>query len=264
MYDAVSKPILTYAAPVCWKKVEMKSTQAKLSKLQRLACVGITGAMRTTPTAALEVLLDLLPLHIVIKKEALLFTARLVSGDSVGDKKNNWDNERPKPRKGSHIWYTDGLKTDGHGAGVYGIQPRLLLFTSMGQGNSVFQAEVHAIELCLRQYVESGATKKHIYIHSDSRAALLALKAHEVTSKLMWDCLQLLILIASRHRVYLIWVPGHSGVMGNEAADILPRKGAAQRFIGPEPFTGLPWSSVIRNYYISMQNEAQQYWTNME
>lgn len=88
MYDAISKPILTYAAPVWWKKAEVKSTQAKLSKLQRLACVGITGAMRTAPTAALEVLLDLPPLHIVIKKEALLFTARLISGDSVEDKKH--------------------------------------------------------------------------------------------------------------------------------------------------------------------------------
>ncbi|XP_049304030.1 uncharacterized protein LOC125776332 [Bactrocera dorsalis] len=42
----------------------------RLSRLQRLACVCMTGAMRTCPTAALEVLLELTPLHIVIGQVA--------------------------------------------------------------------------------------------------------------------------------------------------------------------------------------------------
>jgi hypothetical protein len=40
----------------------------KLSKLQRSACLAITGAMLTIPTAATEVLLGL-PLHLMTEAE---------------------------------------------------------------------------------------------------------------------------------------------------------------------------------------------------
>jgi hypothetical protein len=42
----------------------METSQAELSKLQRMACLGITGAMRMAPTAAMEILLGLPPLHL--------------------------------------------------------------------------------------------------------------------------------------------------------------------------------------------------------
>ena len=41
----------------------------KLSKLQRSACLAITGAMKTIPTAATEVLLGLPPLHLMTEAE---------------------------------------------------------------------------------------------------------------------------------------------------------------------------------------------------
>jgi hypothetical protein len=42
----------------------------ELSKMQRLVCLAITGAMKTTPTAAMEVLLGLPFLHVMIEAEA--------------------------------------------------------------------------------------------------------------------------------------------------------------------------------------------------
>jgi hypothetical protein len=44
---------------------------AKLSNLQRLAHLGIAEAKKTTPTAAVEVFLGLLPLHLKTQNEAL-------------------------------------------------------------------------------------------------------------------------------------------------------------------------------------------------
>jgi hypothetical protein len=41
-----------------------------LLKLHRLACLAIMGATKTTPTAAMEVLLGLPPLHVAIEAEA--------------------------------------------------------------------------------------------------------------------------------------------------------------------------------------------------
>jgi hypothetical protein len=57
IYTVVVRPIVTYAATVWWPTFKLKTSQAELSKLQRLACLGITGAMKTTLTAAVEVLL---------------------------------------------------------------------------------------------------------------------------------------------------------------------------------------------------------------
>jgi len=42
----------------------------ELTKLQRTACIGITGAFRTTPTSALEVATCLTPLPLWIDGEA--------------------------------------------------------------------------------------------------------------------------------------------------------------------------------------------------
>jgi len=48
----------------------MASTKIKLSKVQRFACLGIMGALRTTPTGGMEVLVGLPPLDLVIQGEA--------------------------------------------------------------------------------------------------------------------------------------------------------------------------------------------------
>jgi len=50
-----------------------------LSRVQRLACLAITGAIRTLPTAALEVITGLLPLDIHIKLVAMTTSYRINS-----------------------------------------------------------------------------------------------------------------------------------------------------------------------------------------
>jgi len=84
------RSIVTYATTVWWPRVEYKTSRAKLSKLQRLACLGITGAIRMAPTAAIEVLLGLPPLHLKMEAEAQVGIYRLSC------------NEQWKPRS---IWY---------------------------------------------------------------------------------------------------------------------------------------------------------------
>ncbi|XP_069964799.1 uncharacterized protein [Bactrocera oleae] len=75
----IVRPIVTYEAVAWASKATQTSIGLQLSKLQRLACVCVTGAMRTCPTVALEVMLELPPLHLVINQTAkhtmLLMTA---------------------------------------------------------------------------------------------------------------------------------------------------------------------------------------------
>ncbi|KAJ8918239.1 hypothetical protein NQ315_014109 [Exocentrus adspersus] len=74
-----------------------------------------------------------------------------------------------------------------------------------------------------------------INILTDSQAALKGLRNHKVTSRLLWECWKELSDLARHKRVVLLWVPGHSGIKGNEKADELVRKGLSASYIGPEP-----------------------------
>ena len=65
---------------------------------------------------------------------------------------------------------------------------------------------------------------KIIYIFTDNEAVILALEAYHTTSELVWECKQLLLRLGSTNNVTLAWVPGHSGVEGNELADELAKK----------------------------------------
>jgi hypothetical protein len=73
----VLRPIITYAAMTWWLRLKYKTSQAKLSKLQRLACPGITRAMRMAPIATIEVLLGFPPLHLKMEAEAWVGIYRL-------------------------------------------------------------------------------------------------------------------------------------------------------------------------------------------
>ena len=77
MYTAIVRPMITYAGFIWFKEAEKISFRLKLNKLQRLACILISGAMRSTPTVALEALLGLPPLHLCMKSEAKIINYKL-------------------------------------------------------------------------------------------------------------------------------------------------------------------------------------------
>lgn len=70
IYSAIVRPKISYASLVWWPKTNEVTAQKKLAKLQRLACISMTGAMKSTPSVALDALLNILPLHQFIKLQA--------------------------------------------------------------------------------------------------------------------------------------------------------------------------------------------------
>lgn len=289
MYTAVIRPLITYAALVWWPRTTLASAKQRLGQLQRLACLGVTGAMRTAPTTALEALLGLVPLHLMIEAEARRAAYRLKCGGqwttaggmlghtrvlsntaethvtlsmrsdrkvpsfsfntpytTVLPSREDWNTRghgllTPK----GLVWFTDGSRTrDGSGAGVYGESPRVRLSFPLGRYATVFQAEVFAILACAYENLERGFTNKHIYICSDSQAALLALKSFRVSSELVSECRAALTRLCMQNSVKLLWVPGHSNIDGNEEADQLARQGSNGDPPGPEPILGIPYCNV--------------------
>ena len=81
IFTAIIRPILAYAAVIWINATNSRTLVAMLQKVQRLACITITSAFPSTPTAALETLLQIPPIDVFLKGEAYMATYRLERGD---------------------------------------------------------------------------------------------------------------------------------------------------------------------------------------
>jgi hypothetical protein len=68
---SIIRPFIIFAFLVWWPGCQKASTKKKLSTAKGLACFGITGAMHTTTTNAVEALICLPPLELVVQREAM-------------------------------------------------------------------------------------------------------------------------------------------------------------------------------------------------
>ena len=77
LFTGIIRPKLTYASLVWGHTLTQESKRKKLRRLNRLAAITITPVRRSTPTLGLEVIYDLMPLDLFIKKTALASKHRL-------------------------------------------------------------------------------------------------------------------------------------------------------------------------------------------
>lgn len=54
LVTAMVRPVLTYGAIVWWPQILVQTAATKLASVQRLACLGIRGALCSTPGATLD------------------------------------------------------------------------------------------------------------------------------------------------------------------------------------------------------------------
>ena len=69
-----------YAAVIWWPGTTYKTVSRQLEHLQRLACLYISGAVRTTASAALEIVVGITPLPVHVMQEAMAACNRLELG----------------------------------------------------------------------------------------------------------------------------------------------------------------------------------------
>jgi hypothetical protein len=103
---------------VWWSRVRYNVSRTEFSKLLRLACLAKTGTIKTTPIGAMEVLLRLLPLHIISERETQTGIYRLICNQMWRHKSTNGRTGSTQTTIGL-VWYTEGFKTNkGTGAVV--------------------------------------------------------------------------------------------------------------------------------------------------
>ena len=219
-----------------------------------MACLAITGAAISAPTATVKVLLNLTPLDLLIVAEARMALYMLhilkqpaalknsgrvaiqlekcgwpYSGYAVGlhysslstfqnlhcHYRLGWRNKDPLFPEDALIWFTNGSRTNsGTGSGIFGLRSNRSFSFPLGKFAKVFQTEIYAILQCACENIRRAYKNKRILVFSDSQAALKALGRPKVTSGLVAECLDALFALASMNEVTLIWVPRHHGILG--------------------------------------------------
>ncbi|RVE41603.1 hypothetical protein evm_013751 [Chilo suppressalis] len=300
LYTTIIRPIISYAAVVWWTKTIQVTTINKLRRLQRRACCAITGCMKTTPTSALETILNVRPLHLFIQQEAACTATRLsmlghwrdnnsphtsiladihrhfpyfaavndlIPKTYVFDKKYKIQLYEDTPDRCLHKElrvYTDGSKTNcGTGSGVFSEDLNIHISTALGAYNTVFQAECVGIIRAAEAIECRGVRGKHIRILSDSASVLQALDNNIMTSGLIYECHSKLTNIANDNRLTLQWIKGHSGSRGNDAADCLAREGSSRTAIGPEPIIPIPYRQLRTWIRERSQRQHDDYWSKL-
>ncbi|XP_063993670.1 uncharacterized protein LOC135171212 [Diachasmimorpha longicaudata] len=190
------------AAVVGWTALNKACHRKAVDRVGRLAMLGITGALRTTPSSALEALLFMQPPHLIIRDEAtksatrlrlqgtwkearagrarVISEARELQGLLSRGKYAHW-----APPQGL-VWYTDGSGvSERAGAKVWSQGPAIAIAIRLESHATVLQTELAAQRTCARMILERGDKGKKIVIYSDSRRALRAILKYECCSKLV-------------------------------------------------------------------------------
>ena len=107
-------------------------------------------------------------------------------------------------------------------------------------------AEQEAIDIYItditNSFDTSPETKSNVVIFTDSISALQALMNEQDTSKETSKLALNLNNLMIKHQIDVVlqWIPGHSGINGNERADTLAKQGANL----PQPDVPVPYDTA--------------------
>ena len=116
--------------------------------------------------------------------------------------------------------------------------------------NSVFQAEIYAIDRSSQLLREMGT--ENVTIFSDSMSGLHALAGIQTKSKVVKNCIENLNKLGETCHIELKWVKGHASHTGNEIADFLAKIGSTNELnkVDLPPPKGIAAKKIFDAMYI--------------
>ncbi|GBN23027.1 hypothetical protein AVEN_30138-1 [Araneus ventricosus] len=245
LYKTVTERTLCHGE-AAWGHNMASRLQKKLDSIQRLLLLYITDAYTTPPTAGLQVVTGLQPLHLQIQQEATY--ARVARARSSSNFFTVIFSPTDYERKSSGIHihppnfllhnqisfaenhidsvakaiYTDGSKTDEGTGSAYCILENYGIIASwqgkLDRNNSVFQAEILTIRMAIKA---ASSLHRPIKIWTDSLSSLVDIlnpKSHHSMVR------EIQTLLLSHKHIHLRWLKAHVGYLGNECADQLAKE----------------------------------------
>lgn len=150
--------------------------------------------------------------------------------------------------------YTDGSKSGNQVAAAFATN-EVHQGIRIPDQSSIFTAEANALLLALK-FIETSSQKKFL-IMTDSKSCLDSLESmktdHPTVVKIF---VKLSMLKSKAFSIYFCWVPGHSGIAGNEKADSAAKEALSTELVNSFiPFTDL--KQTINEY---IRNKWQSEW----
>ncbi|KAG8179205.1 hypothetical protein JTE90_004033 [Oedothorax gibbosus] len=244
-----------------WGTVVIGRKLRQVLSLQRNFVLAISRGYRTTATIDAIILSGVLPLNIKIREEAMRArVGRMGKIEQIenstlkhneyetkiqylkshpahtGKGINIWPSKIPPPKTDITI-YTDGTKSEEGVVSAYVIYNKnneiKTWQTKLEEYNSVFQAELTAIEIAILNTKDTN--HKNITILSDSNSSLQAIKDPSNTSPIVKSIQRTLQTTKTRYTMQ--WIKAHNNTLGNERADTLAKLAVKNEDI---PKTKLP------------------------
>ncbi|GBM42200.1 hypothetical protein AVEN_36884-1 [Araneus ventricosus] len=276
LYKRTLERILVYAAPAWWTGTVKQTT--KINSIQRQILLAVTGAFRTTSTAALQIISGIEPADLVCEMETALYRIKhsLPNPNFLGTQLESGQAERYSPswRHPSSInpatWdlnspefslgiFTDVSKINGQVGAAFSI------FDPAHSGDlqfrldnhcSVFQAELMAIKQALL-WKKAQRPSTHCHLFTDSMSSLKALQKFKPNNNLLEEIQDLLDGSISLH-----WVKAHIGVVGNETADKAAKEASDRPTI--DIHLGIPERSIKSHIRNLLLREWQDRWNKRD
>lgn len=275
VYKQIILPRMTYGSLVWWDKINGIAAAA-LEKVQRFALLMVTGAMKSTPTLALNVALNIEPIKLKIEIEAIKARHRLTINGEWRNSANNCNHGKSKVFQQilkQEYGNLDICKTTKPIRNRYEVsiskrdqwdcqlnkEINPVIWYSDGSKKdgragagffsptqnrkghlriSDWSTIMQAEAMGIIGCIENSddIRGRNVVIASDSQALLKALKKTSTQSKTIESCQKKLNQFAIRNKVTLIWSPGHVQIDGNEEADRLAKEGTEKAEIDKETF----------------------------
>ena len=158
--------------------------------------------------------------------------------------------------------YTDGSKSP-DGVGSAAVFNDKIIKRKLPSRCSSFTAEVYAALLAVKEIYYSTSKGQRYIIYSDSTSVLFSFKQLWPPHPLVQEVQDWLVLLHSRKRakVCFCWVPGHVGIVGNEAADKASKSAAAG--LQQPSAVSIPHGDFKEIIHAHVMKNWQQRWSSL-
>ncbi|GBL83037.1 Putative protein in type-1 retrotransposable element R1DM [Araneus ventricosus] len=247
LYNTVIERVFAHGSSI-WCINPTAKISRKIDSIQRSFLLSISGAYRTTSTAALQVLLGLPPLALKLQQEAVITNLIRLRKPELTLQLLPDNYEQPLSSRTTHpslyllkdqislsdgglsppseAIYTDGSKTEkGVGAAYCRIAQNQIIeswFVKLPSQATVFQAELLALSKAV-ELAKTMVNQTPIKIFTDNRAAIQASSNPKSKNHM---ARQIFLSLLSSPNIKLNWIKAHAGYFGNESADLQAKSAA--------------------------------------